>query len=68
MALNLTNKINNKLKFLKYKNDFLTPAMRRLLCNALVQPHFDDDCSASKSNKEIKSKLLTTSVYVLVRS
>ena len=54
-------KINNKLKFLSRKNSFLTPALRRLLWNALIQPHFDYYliyspmfCLVSKSNKEIK--------------
>ena len=28
------HKINNKMKFLYCENDFLTPALRRLLCNA----------------------------------
>ena len=46
MALNVIHKINNKLKFLYRKNDFLTPILRRLLCNALIQPHFDYACSA----------------------
>ena len=46
MALNVIHKINNKLKFLYRKNDFLTPPLRRLLCNALIQPHFDYACSA----------------------
>ena len=41
MALNVIYKINNKLKFLYRKNDFLTPTLRRLLCNGLIQPHFD---------------------------
>ena len=41
MALSVINKINNKLKFLYRKNRFLTPALRRLLCNTLIQPHFD---------------------------
>ena len=41
MALNAVNKINNKLKFLYRKNSFLTPALRRLLCNALIQLYFD---------------------------
>ena len=35
MALNVVNKIN-KLKFLYCKNSFLTPALRCLLCNALI--------------------------------
>ena len=45
-ALNVVNKTNNKLKFLYHKNSFLMPALRRLLCNALIQPHFDYACSA----------------------
>ena len=47
MALNVINKINNKLKFLHRKNSFLILARRRLLCNALIQPHFDYVCSIS---------------------
>ena len=45
MALNIVNKINNKLKFLYCKYSFLTPALRRLLCNALIKPHVDYACS-----------------------
>ena len=41
MALKVINKINSRLKFLNRKNKFLTPVLRRLLCNALIQPHFD---------------------------
>ena len=56
MALNVVNKINNKLKFLYRKNSFLTPALRRLLCNALIQPHFDYACSAWYPNLTKKLK------------
>ena len=41
MAVKVINKINSRLKFLHRKNKFLTPALCRLLCNALIQPHFD---------------------------
>ena len=41
MAIKTIKKINARLKFLQRKNDFLTPDLRRLLCNALIQPHFD---------------------------
>ena len=41
MALKIINKINSRLTFLHRKNKFLTPALRRLLCNAPIQPHFD---------------------------
>ena len=41
MTLSVTNKINNKLKFLYWKNGFLTPTLRRLLCDALIQPNFN---------------------------
>ena len=41
MALNVIHEINNKLKLLYRKNDFLTPTLGCLLCNALIQPPFD---------------------------
>ena len=56
MALKAVNKINNKLKFLYCKNSFLTPALRRLLCNALIQPHFDYACFAWYPNLTKKLK------------
>ena len=46
MTLSVIDKGNNKLKFLYRKNRFLTPTLKRLLCNALIQPHFDYACSA----------------------
>ena len=36
MALKAINKINSRLKCLHRKNEFLTPELRRLLCNALI--------------------------------
>ena len=41
MALSVINKINNMLKFLYWKNRFLSPTLKRFLFNALIQPHFD---------------------------
>jgi hypothetical protein len=38
MALQVLNKVNAKLKFLYRQSDFLTCDLRRLLCNALIQP------------------------------
>ena len=61
MALNVVYKINNKLKFLNCKNDFLTPTLRCLLWNALIQPHFDSTCSAWYPNltKKLKHRIQT---------
>ena len=61
MPLNVVNKINNKLKFLYRKNSSLTPALRRLLCNALIQ-HFDYACSAWYPNltKNLEHIIQTT--------
>ena len=50
MTLSVINKINNKLKFL------LTPALRRLLCDVLIPPHFDYACSAWYPNLTTKLK------------
>ena len=46
MALNVVNQINGKLKLLYRKNKLLTPELRRMLCNAFIQPHFDYECTA----------------------
>ena len=56
VALSVINKINNKLKFLYHKNRFLTPTLRRLLCNVLIQPHFHYACSAWYPNLTKKNK------------
>ena len=62
MALHVLNKLNSKLKFLYRKNRFLTPYLRRLLCNALIQPHFDFACTSwfPNLNQNFKNKLQTT--------
>ena len=44
MAMKSLTKINTKLHFLHRQNEFLNPKLRRLLCNALIQPHFDYAC------------------------
>ena len=41
IALKGMNKINSRLKFLYWKNRYLTPYLKQLLCNALIEPHFD---------------------------
>ena len=56
MALNVVNKINNKLKFRYCKNSFLMPALRHLLHNALIQPHFDYAFSTWYPNLTMKFK------------
>ena len=61
MALNVVSKIKKRLKFLYLKNQFLSPQLWRLLCNALMQPHFDYPCSVwyPTLNKILKTKLQT---------
>ena len=59
MALKIINKINSWLRFLYRKNRYLLPFPKRLLCNAIIQPHFDYARSAWYPNlkKKFKSKL-----------
>ena len=57
MALNVIDKINSRLKFLHRQNRFLTPPLRRLLCNALIQPLFDYACTAWFPNLSKKLRL-----------
>ena len=51
-------KINAKLKFFFWEN-ILIPAFRRVLCNALIQEHFDRGCSSwfPLLNKNLRIKL-----------
>ena len=53
------SKVNARLKFLHRKNKYLTPNLRRLLCNALIQPHFDYACSTWYPNlsKKLKNRI-----------
>ena len=46
MAWKILKRINDKLKFLYRQADFLNPSCKRLLCNALIQPHFDYGCTS----------------------
>ena len=68
--LNLTQKIEMTLrnvhlyflpKFLYGKKSFLNLKLRRMLCNALIQPHFDYACSAwyPNLNKNLTKKIQT---------
>ena len=61
VTLNVVSKINTRLKFLYQKSKFLSRQLRRLLCNALIQPHFDYECSVwyPNLNKKFKTKLQT---------
>ena len=61
MASQALGKINGRLKFLYRKRGFLTPSLKRLLCNALIQPHFDFACLAWYTNlkKKLKKKVQT---------
>ena len=59
MASRVMNKISSRLSFLYRKQSFLNSKLRRMLCNALIQPHFDYACSAwySNLNKNSTKKL-----------
>ena len=46
MVTKILGKINGRLKFLFRKKSFLNGSLRRMLCNSLIQPHFDYACSA----------------------
>ena len=56
MALKVVNKMNGKLKFFYRKNKFLTPELRTMLCNALIQRHFDYAWTAWYPNLAEKTK------------
>ena len=62
MALNAINKINNRLRFLYRQDKFLNKSLRRLLCNAIIQPFFDYACSTWYPNltQNLKNELKAT--------
>ena len=53
------HKKTSKLKFLYRKNRFLSQDLKRLLCNVLIQPHFDYTFAAwyPNLNKKYRNKL-----------
>ena len=59
MATHVINKVNSRLKLLYRQNKFLDIPLRRLLCNALIQPFFDYACNAwyLNLNKNLKMRL-----------
>ena len=61
MANKVISKVNTRLKFLHQKNKYLTSNLCRLLCNALIQSHFDYACTAWYPNlsKKLKNKIQT---------
>ena len=70
MASKVLNKINTKLEFLYHHSRYLTPAYKRLLCNSLIQPHFDYGCSSwfPILKKKLKVKLQKApNKYIYIR-
>ena len=59
MAIHVINKINSRLRFLYRQNRYLSFPLRRLLCNAMIQPFFDYACNAwyPNINKKLKTRL-----------
>ena len=56
MALKVLSKINQKIKFLYRQRKYLSPSLRRMLCNSLIQPHFDFACVSWFPNLPAKLK------------
>ena len=62
MVTKVLSLINGRLKFLYRKQKFLTYSLRRLLCNALIQPHYDYAYSAwypSLNKRLLKKKQIS---------
>ena len=57
MAINIINKRNSRSRFLYRQNRLLSFRLRRLLCNAMIQPSFDYACNAWYPNINKKSKM-----------
>ena len=72
MVLKVINKINGKLKFLYRKKRCLTKELRRNLCSALIQPHFDYTfpawCPNLNEKRKKNHKQFEINAYVIAQS
>ena len=57
MAIHVIIKINSRLRLLYRQNRILSFPLRRLLCNATIQPFFVYACNACYPNKNKKLKI-----------
>ena len=62
MANKGISKDNGRSKFLHQENKYLTPNLCHLLCNALMQPHFNYVCSGWYPNlsKKLRKRIKTS--------
>ena len=56
MALKVLTKVNGRLRFLYRQGKYLNKRLRRMLCNTIIQPHFDYASSAWYPNLSVGLK------------
>ena len=68
MGNSVIKKFNAKLKFLYRKSAFFGTNERKLLCSALVKPHFEYECNAwyRSVNAKVKHKLQTAQNKMII--
>ena len=61
MAKMILKKVSSKMKFLYRQSRFLSYPLKRMLCNTLIQPHYDFACCSWYPNLSVslKTKLQT---------
>ena len=57
MTKRALTKINRKIKFLYRQNRYLSYHLKWMLCNSLIQPHFDFACCAWYPNLSMSLKI-----------
>ena len=69
MATKVLSLVNNRLKFLYWKQKFVTLPLHNLLCNSLILSHYDSACSAwyPSLNKRLSLKKIQTSQNKCIR-
>ena len=62
MVIKSLKKINTKFQFVYRQNEFLNPRLCRLLCNTLIQSHFDYACISwyPLFSKKMRKKIQVT--------
>ena len=69
MATKVLSLVNNRPKFLYWKQKFVTLPLHHSLCNSLILPHYDSACSAwyPSLSKRLSLKKIQTSQNKCIR-
>ena len=63
MARMILKKVNGKKKFFHRQSRYLSYPLQRMLCNTLIQPHYDFPCCSQYPNLSISLKIKLQTIH-----